>query len=147
MIKYPVWWDATITLYNRFEDPQTHVVSWYRHTIENCFWKDVGNKVTVGNTVLETDNIICRIPEQSNFLPQSEWLAKTADAKANFITLGAMDIIVYGAVEDAIAEYTDGHRSSDLLAKYKASGCMQVQRFGNNTGAGRGLPHYHVIGI
>ena len=147
MISYPVWWDATITLYNRFEDPTTHVISWYKHTISNCFWKDVGNKVTVGNTVLETNNIICRIPEQSNFVSKSVWDAKTADAKPNYVTLSAGDLIIYGDVSDTINEYTDGHRSNDILEKYSASGCMRVERFVNNTGAGRVLPHYHAIGV
>ncbi len=105
-------------------------------------------KVTVGNTVLETNNIICRIPQQANFLSRYEWEAKPNDEKANFFTIGPTDILVKGSVEDSVDEYTAGHRSSDLLAKYKGlQGCLQVERYGDNTGPGRGLPHYHVIGV
>ena len=148
MAVYPVWWDTTVTIYNRYENPLTHAITWYRHVVNGCFWKDTGNKITVGNTVLETNDIICRIPEQSNFVTRDVWVAKTNDAKKDFLTLGHEDILIKGSVEDVIDEYTAGSRSSDLLSKYKAlQGCMQVNAFSINTGAGRGEPHYYVRGV
>ena len=34
MNNYPSWWDTTVTIYNRYEDPQTNLVSWHRHVVE-----------------------------------------------------------------------------------------------------------------
>ena len=148
MSTYPVWWNETLTIYNRYEDAQTHVVTWFRHVVTNCFWKDAGVKVTVGNTVLETNDLICRIPEKAEFLPYFEWVAKPSDVKPNYFTLSYHDIIVRGAVDDVINEYSTGHHSSDLLNKYKAlQGCMQINKFAINTGVGRGEPHYYVRGV
>ena len=41
---YPIWWDTTVTIYNKIQDPQTRVVSWQRTVIPNGFWKYVRGK-------------------------------------------------------------------------------------------------------
>lgn len=148
MSNYPIWWDTTITIYNKFEDPQTQVVTWYRNVVENCFWKYVGDKIVINQTVLETNNIICRIPENSLFLEKYKWIQLPNDEMSQYFTLGAGDIIIKGEVDDVVNEYTAGYRSSDLVAKYKnLQGCMEVQQITLNTGIGRNNPHYFVKGI
>lgn len=148
MNNYPSWWDTTITIYNRYEDAQTNLVTWYRHVVTGAFWKYSGNKVVVGNTVLETKDIICRIRKDDAFLKRHEWIQIPNDQMANYFTLGQGDIIVKGEVEDTINEYVSGTRSSDLKKKYKAlQGCLEVQQWSNNTGGGRGNEHYFVKGI
>ena len=148
MSNYPVWWDTTITIYNKYEDPQSQVITWYRTVVSNCFWKYAGDKVTINQVTLETDNTICRIPENPAFVEKYLWIKLSSEVKATHFTLGRGDIIVKGAVEDTINEYQDGHRSNDLLAKYKdLQGCIQVQEIALNTGAGRNNPHYYVKGI
>jgi len=148
MNDYPIWWSTTVTIYNRFEDPQTQVVSWFRKTVDNCFWKYVGNKVTVGETVLETNDIICRIPKNDLYLDKYEWINLPNDQMGDYFTLGQGDIIVKDEVDDIINEYQSGVRSTDLISKYKAlQGCMEIQEVANNTGVGLGMEHYHVRGI
>lgn len=148
MNNYPIWWDTTITIYNRFEDAQTHVVTWTSTVLEKCFWKYTGNKVVIDNTVLETNNIICRIPKDYRFLEKYEWLNKPSNDMPDYFTLGQGDIIVKGKVTDTINEYQSGKRSSDLKKKYKGlQGCMEVQEFSINVGAGRCNEHYFVKGI
>ena len=148
MSRYPVWWDSTITIYNRYEDPLTHVISWHKHVLTDCFWKNVSEKLTVGTTVLETNSIICRIPESELYLEKYVWDMLDDSRKDDYFTLGYKDIIIKGSVDDVINEYASGHRSTDVLAKYKKlGGCLEIDTFSNNTGAGRGLPHYHVRGI
>lgn len=148
MSNYPIWWDTTITIYNKYIDAQTQLVRWYKYTVDNCFWKYVGDKIKINQTVLETNNIICRIPENNKFLERYLWLQKGNDEKAGFFTLGTGDIIVKGNVTDVINEYSQGYRSSDLLNKYKAlQGCLEVQEVAINTGIGRNDPHYYVKGI
>lgn len=148
MNNYPSWWNTTITIYNKFEDPQTQLVTWYRHVVENCFWKYTGDKVTIGNTVLETKDTICRIRVTDKFLEKHEWINVPNDQMSNYFTLSQGDIIVKGNVDDEVNEYQSGHRSSDLKTKYKnLQGCIEIQEWANNTGGGRGNEHYYVKGI
>ena len=144
---YPVWWDQSLTIYNKYEDPQTQVVTWYRHVIDNCFWQYRRDKVNVGETVLETSSIICRIPKRDDFMEKHQWINVPYDQMSNYFTLGVGDIIVRGTVTDEINEYTRGHRSTDILNKYKdLQGCMQIELVSINTGAGRGNEHYLAKG-
>lgn len=148
MSKYPVWWDTTVTIYNKHTDSQTQVVTWYRHTVEGCFWQNVHDKATLGDTVLETDKIICRLRETNLFKEKYVWVNLPASAKENSFTLGSGDIIIRGDVEDIVDEYTSGHRSSDLVAKYKElQGCFEIEVVSINVGPGRGLPHYRAQGV
>ena len=145
---YPVWWDTTITIYNRYEDSNTQLIRWYRHTVPKCFWKNVGEKVTIGDTVLDTNQIICRIPKNPIFLERYQWVALANDEKENYFTLGRGDILVRGEVDDVIDENTSGRRSTDFLSKYKdLQGCMEIEETAINTGAGRCSEHYLVRGI
>ena len=148
MSNYPQWWNQQITIYNKYEDPQTHVVSWFKFTVDNCFWKYTGDKISIGETVLETNNIICRIPENDKFLEKYQWVQKPNDQMGNYFTLGPGDIIIKGNVSDIVDEYTSGQRSTDLIAKYKAlQGCMEIEEVAINVGGGRNQPHYYVKGI
>lgn len=145
---YPPWWDTTLTIYNKFENKQTNVITWYRTKVENCFWKYTGNKVLVGDTLLETNSTICRIPFDERYLEKYEWEQLTSADRANYFTLGQEDIIIKGDVSDIVDEYTKGHRSSDLIAKYKAlQGCMVIDHSSINTGKARCSEHYYVTGV
>ena len=148
MNNYPSWWDTTVTIYNKYTDPQTQIVTWYKHVIPGTFWKYAGNKITIGNTTLETKDIVCRIRKDNSFRERHEWIAMPNDSMADYFTLSQGDIIVKGEVEDTINEYASGYRSSDLKKKYKAlQGCLEIQEWSNNTGGGRGNEHYFVKGI
>lgn len=145
---YPQWWNTTVTIYNRYEDPLTNVVSWHRHVIKGTFWKYSGDKVVIDKVVLDTKNVICRIRKDNSFLERHEWVKIPNDQMKNYFTLSQGDIIVKGEVTDEINEYTSGTRSSDLKKKYKSlQGCMEIQEWSNNTGGGRGIEHYYARGI
>lgn len=144
---YPIWWDTKLTIFNQYKDPQTKVVLWYKTNVSNCFWKYTGNKVTVAQVQLETNTTICRIPKDDRFLERYLWEQLPNDQMSNFFTLSPGDIIVKGNVEDTVDELVKGHRSTDLIAKYKRlQGCIVVQRFTDNTGIGRNDKHYYVVG-
>ena len=148
MNNYPSWWNIKVTIYNKFEDPQTNLVRWFRHSVDGTFWKYAGNKVVIGNTVLETKDIICRLRKDDKFLERHEWISLPNDKMADYFTLAQGDIIVKGNVDDEIDEYTSGKRSTDLKRKYKGlQGCLEVQEWANNTGGGRGNEHYYVKGL
>lgn len=148
MSNYPKWWNTTVTIFNRYENPITHVISWYKTVVDGCFWKYVGNKVTIGNSVIETDNTICRIPENANFLEKYQWIALTNEERLTKFTVGQGDLIIKGSVADVIDEYTAGSRSTDIVAKYRElQGCIEVQRVAINTTGGRNNPHYYVSGV
>lgn len=148
MSKYPAWWDTTITIYNKHTDPLTQVVTWYKSVVNDCFWQNVRDKITIGETVLETNRTICRIREDASFMEKYLWVDVAADKKEDYFTLGQGDIIVKGSVDDTINEYSKGYRSSDLVAKYKElQGCFEIDAVSINVGPGRGLPHYRAQGV
>lgn len=146
MSNYPEWWDATVTVYNKYEDPATRQISWHRTVLYHCFWKYTGNKIVVGETTIDTNTTICRIPISPKFLERHIW--NNAQDKSNYFTLGAGDIIIKGEVTDEINEYAASYRSSDILTKYKKYGeCMVINKCSVNAGLGRGLEHYYVRGV
>lgn len=146
MSNYPEWWNAAITVFNKYEDPTTRKITWYRTVLQNCFWKYTGNKIVVGETALETNTTICRIPANPTFLENYQW--NSTEDKFAYFTLGPGDILVKGEVADEIDEYASGVRSSDILTKYKKCGeCMVIDRCAVNAGPGRGMEHYFVRGV
>lgn len=146
MSKYPEWWNTTITVYNKYEDPATRQISWHKSVLHNCFWKYTGNKIVVGETTIDTDTTLCRIPKHTAFLENYEW--NSIQDKSKHFTLSPGDILIKGEVADEINEYASGCRSSDILTKYKKlQSCMVVHQSAVNTGLGRGLEHYLVRGV
>ncbi len=144
---YPLWWDTTLTLYNKYVDPQTQIVSWFRTVLENCFWKATGSIAVVNDVALDTEGVICRIPKDDTFLEKYAWVELPNDQMSEYFTLGTGDIIIKGDVPDEINEYQKGHRSTDLLAKYKdLRGCIEIQEISINTGVARNEEHYWVRG-
>ena len=147
MNNYPSWWNSTITVYNKNVDSVTNLVKWYRTVLSGCFYKNVGNKVKIGNNVLESDDIICRIPIQANYLAPKPWKDLSNIDRDDYFTLQGGDIVVFGEVEDEIDEYTAGKRANDLLKKYVSTGCLTITQVADNTGGGRGQEHYYVKGV
>lgn len=148
MSDYPLWWDTTVTIYNKFQDPQTKIVTWYKTVLRGAFWKYVGETVNIGKTTLATNDIVCRIREDARFLPKYEWVKIPNDKMSDYFTLAKGDIIVKGKIDDDISEYESGKRATDLVAKYKElQGCMVVEEFAIDIGAGRCNPHYRVRGV
>ena len=121
-----MFWNKTITLYNKHTDELTGIVKWYRHVLHDCFVKVTNNKVNVGGVQLQTNDNIIRIPKQPNYLPPYEWLKLPNDIKSQFLTLKSGDLIFLGDIDETIDENTSGQRSSDLIAKYKSMGSVFV---------------------
>ncbi len=136
-------WDKTITLYNKFCDVNGQIY-WHRHTISNCFFKNINKKTVSGDTEKIGNETIIRIPKQSNFIPCFNWVSLSNDIQIQYMTLKSGDIIVLGDVNDTIDEYQNSQRSSDLIAKYKALGCIIVSSANINTDLPK--PHYLVRG-
>lgn len=144
---YPIWWDTTITIFNKYTDPQTRVVTWYKQVIPGAFWKYAGNKISINEITLDSNTIVCRIRKDDRFLEKYQWINLPNDSMKDYFTLGTGDIIVKGEVEDEIDEYTSGKRSTDLVKKYKnLQGCMEIQKVAIDTGEGRCMEHYYVVG-
>ena len=147
MNSYPIWWDTTLTIYNKIVDTETDAITWQRSIVHNCFWKYAGNKVTIGKVILESNSTICRIPKDDRFLERQEWVTTPKDELAGHFTLGVGDIIVRDEVDDEINEYSKGKHSTDLIAKYEdLQGCTVIHKVANNSGIGRCDPHYYVVG-
>ena len=144
---FPVWWETTVTIYNKYIDSQTQLVSWFRNVVTDCFWKLDGTTVRVGDVTLDSKSIICRIPKDEKFLEKQQWINLPNDQMGNYFTLSQGDIIIKGECTDEIDEYTAGHRSTDLLGKYRDfQACMEISEFSINTGQGRNNEHYLTRG-
>ena len=147
MNHYPSWWDDTITLYNKYIDPTTKKVTWYRHIITDCFYKHTIEKVTVGNTTIDSNVTICRIRVTDDFIDKKSWLALSDAKRKEKFTLSAGDIIVADEIDFEIDEYANNQRSSDLIKENKDwPGCFTIETVNINVGGGRGNEHYHVRG-
>ena len=146
------WWDKTITIYNKLVDPTTQRVSWYKTTVENCFWKAQNVLFAMGRygvstlgVVTENKEIICRIPQNDRYVDKRIW--KDLDNRDDYFTLANGDIIVLGEVDDVIDEYAEGQRSTDLITKYREfDECLEIETYVNNVQTGVDLPHYRITG-
>ena len=143
MNSYPIWWDTTVTLYNRFEDTNGEI-SWYRTVLTGCFWKYVTDYSRVNDATQMTKVLLCRVRKSGDFLESYEW--RESGDKEDYFTFNEGDILVKGEVEDTIDEYSSGTRSSDLLKKYKDR-CAEITESRVNVGEGRVDEHYVVRGI
>lgn len=144
---YPPWWNTTITLYNHYVDKTTQLTTWYRTVIENCFFQNQYEVTVGGETIGRTNSTIIRIPQNYIYKDYAEWSTGGKDNMPKFFTLRQGDIIIRGEVDDIIDETKKGMFSTDIVAKYKDLGlCTQIEAYQNNTGGGRGTPHYKVIG-
>lgn len=121
-----MFWNKTITLYNKHEDELTGLISWYRHSLDNCFYKATNNTVNVGGVQLQTDDNIIRIPENPKYLPPYKWLQLPNDEKSQAFTLKSGDLVFLGDVSEEIDEYTPGKRSTDIIQKYSVMGCVHI---------------------
>lgn len=147
MNHYPTWWDDTITLYNKYIDPSTKKVKWYRHVIEDCFYKHTVEKLTVGKTTLDSNSSICRIRVSDDFVDKKSWMSLTDEEKAEKFTLSGGDIIVADEIDFEIDEYEKGKQSSDLIHDNKEwPGCFTVEVVNINVSGGRGNEHYSARG-
>ena len=146
MSNYPVWWDTTVTIYNQYTDPVSNKITWFRHVITGCFWKNESIQITLGNTAISANSTICRIRKQDNYLDRYSWAKLPNDQMGNYLTLGRGDILIKGEVEDEIDEYAKGKHANDLLIKYKDLEYMKAEEFTINVGAGRCEEHYLVRG-
>ena len=144
MNKFPIWWNSTVTLYNRYEDPVTQVVTWYRSILTDCFWKINTNSVYENNNISVTygNEIICRIPKNENYLNPYLWKRLDAEHRISKFTLQTGDILVNGELTDDINEYIKGQRSTDLVDRYKDLGVIRIETVADNSDVVRNLPHY-----
>lgn len=147
MNNYPEWWNSTITIFNKFTDKTTQIVRWFKTVLNGCFWQNKSAYLKIDKTVVETNTTVCRIPENENFKEKEAWINIPNDNMNSFFTLATGDFIVNGEASDVIDEYTAGHRSTDVIKKYKDLGrCIVIKNISINVGGGRNNPHYHVTG-
>lgn len=144
---YPMWWNDTITIFNKYEHPQTQLVTWHKNMLSNCFIQSAKSMIVAGQITYNTSNIILRIPQNNSYKEYGDWINIPNIEQANYFTLHQGDIIIKGEIDDVIDEYTNGMRSTDLISKYKNIGiCFTIDRWQDNTGTGRGIPHYFASG-
>ena len=125
------WFADTVTIYNKYQD------QWKRTVLNNCYFGAVRNEYLTNTTVAENNTLLCRIPENANYLKPSAY----AGADGTF-TLQLGDVVVSGVVEDVIKDEA-GKRVSNLLEKYKGES-FKIKTVSINTK--NAAPHYRVAG-
>lgn len=146
MNKYPVWWNNTVTLYNRYEDPLTQIVTWQKITLKNCFWK-VNSNVSYSSDSLSntfSNSIICRIPKNSKYVNPYQWKKLNTVSRNATFTLQIGDIVINGKIDDDIDESVKGKRSTDIISKYKDLGAIRIELISDNSDDARNIQHYIV---
>ncbi len=147
MNTYASWWDDTITLYNKYIDPTTKRVTWYRHVLHDCFYKHTLEKITVGKTTIDSNVTICRLRVSGKFLDKKSWMLLDDSEREEIFTLSSGDIIVADEIDFDIDEYAKGKTSANLVNEHKEwPGCFTIETVNINVGGGRGNEHYHVRG-
>lgn len=125
-MRYPKWWEQTITLYHRTVGAEQRVI-WTRSTLKGCF-AQVRKSTNYDNDSRRSGGkLMCRIPAP---MPTAE--------------LG--DIVVIGKLTADIDEYTAGQRSSDLLAAH-SDAAFTVTELHDNTQDALAMPHLYVGGV
>ena len=133
----------TITLYNKLTkrgaDGRT-AVTWYRHVLTGCFWREVFRTVASGETLVQVHEITCKIPESALYLPYAQWAADGVDRATKF-TLSVDDIIALGNVAYTIGSSYTANAVRELCQR---TGVMTVVAASDNTR--RPMPHYGAKG-
>ncbi|MBO5060241.1 MAG: hypothetical protein J6C82_04940 [Clostridia bacterium] len=123
-----------VTIYNRHKADGT--TTWKRTVISGCYFGTVSGTRLNGDTVSAADTYVCRIPKNMAYTGEYQ-------GKEGTFTLSAGDIVVKGVAVDEISDIA-GHRTADLLQKYKGRAFV-VRSFSDNTVL-RSCPHYRVSG-
>lgn len=111
-MRYPNWWDSTVTIYHRITDKDSNgrtITSWERSVYTGCFYTRRKRQVLHDTAITAADVCIVRIPVPC--------------------TLTKGDIVVCGDVPDTIPDNTDG---KDLKAIY-AGKCFVANTVHVNT--------------
>lgn len=147
MNNYAPWWNCNITVYNMFKK-EDGSIEWYSTQIEGAFYQRDNVKVSVGQTLIQSDSTICRIRVDERFKNPREWKQLSGEDKKLYFTLSPKDIIVNDHVDFIVNEYHKGQRSSDLLAEFRSwPGCFTIETVTINVGGERGNEHYLARGI
>lgn len=139
------WWNDNLTLYNKYTDPITRLITWYRTVLTNSFYMNQSQNIQFTNVQIKSNNQIARIPQNDKYLPEELWEKIPSDLMSNYFTFSVGDIIVNGIVEDEINEYEQGKRSNDLVAKYQTKGVFRIQKLQENTSINP--KHYYLVGV
>lgn len=88
--------EYTVTIWNRWRNPDTSKDEWYRHVINRCTWdvKIVRALVGDGAAIASTYNV--RIEENASYRDRRAWEDLNADGKVEFFTLSPGDLAALG---------------------------------------------------
>jgi len=130
-MKYPSWWNKTVTLFCKYIDTENKKVVWYRYVLDNVFFGAKENKSVSDTDFKKSVSMICRIPESEAYRAYGEW--ESLD-KEKFFTLKTGDVIILGNVSISVDESISGNRMNDVMKRY-APNCFEVNAFAYNDNA------------
>lgn len=135
---FPTSWNNTVTVYNRYkaQDNTSKLDTWHRTVLQSCFFSQQTVRSVEGQAVKFGTSVLCRIPENKNYKPYSEWKKE----KQGF-TLSLGDIVILGEIS---SEMTPSNRLGIINDNKPNAFIIEVIQ--ENTTACRGVPHWRLEG-
>lgn len=132
----------TITIWNKWRNPETNKDQWFRHVIHNCVWEHKTVRAVSGQTASVASTFSVLISENPRFRSQNDWAAGN---KASFFTLQAGDLV---ALNKQTLEITGIAPSTESAIRQSLSPeVFTIRAFNNNTASYKLGKHYYVEGV
>ena len=134
--------DATITIWNKWRNPDTQKDEWFRHVVPRCSWEHKAVRTVSGQTASIASVISVLISESPMFKPGQEW---AAGDKAAFFTLRTGDLVALGeqtAEITGVAPYTESGLRQSLAPEV-----FTVKIAKDNTAGYKWGKHYYAEGV
>ena len=142
--QYPHWWNTTITLYNKYTRSDKKI-AYSRRVLNNVFYKAEKTEQLSGPALYQASSYIVRIPQDTAYLPHSQFAQQPEENIGDYFTLNTGDLVFKGEIDEEIDETVSGMRANDLLNKYMPD-CFTVKTFSDNTGTAVAR-HYYISGV
>lgn len=135
----------TVTIWNRYRDPNTKKDSWYRHVVQNCSWESEIISGVNGTGAVTGSAYTVQIDQNPNYRDKRTWDALDATGKVLYFTLTPGELIALGDVAftiDGIA----GHTESDAKIALTPD-IFTIKVVGDETESYKRAPHYEIAGV
>ncbi len=131
----------TITVWNKWRNPETNKDEWFRHVITGCSWEHKAVREVDGQTARLASVFSVLISENPQYRAAGEW----ADDKITFFTLQEGDLVALGVQS---AEITGAAPNTESAVRQNlAPEVFTIRVFVDNTGGYKRGKHYYLEGV
>lgn len=130
--------DHTITVLNKLaaRDSPTKLDLWKKTIIPNCAWTAQSVRSAAGAEISIGGAFVVRVPETEHYRPYHNWKESLEG-----VTFSTGDYIIKGEVEEEVT----AQNVQNVVNRHRPE-AFELRYFRDNTGAAKGLGHYHLEG-